>query len=105
MTFKQNSKLMAAYLKQINDMTAEELDNIITRVQQGAENMKEESVFVQETLEQVNEVSREAASSAEEVAASSQQQIASTEEIVSASEDLAQLSDRLLKAVNEFEID
>jgi DNA polymerase III delta subunit len=68
------------------------------------EKMNKNSKQVEEAIEQIEMVSKEAASNAQEVAAASEEQIASTEEIVNAAKELAEMANNLSDNVNKFNL-
>ena len=76
----------------------------IKKVVAGLVEMTRESQQLEEAMREISVISKEFAANSEEIAASTEEQIASTEEIVSAAATLKNMSGRLMKNVNKFNI-
>lgn len=76
----------------------------IRRVVEGLMEMTRESQEVEEAMKEIFVISKDFAENSEGIAASTEEQIASTEEIISAAETLKNMSERLMKNVNKFNI-
>ncbi len=81
--------------------------NLKKQLQSISENVTEMNGYsnkVEDSVESINKVSQEFASSSEEVAASSQEQMAATQEIVSSARQLADMAQELSQTVDQFKI-
>jgi len=81
-----------------------QLKDLIDKIAVYAKEMAKKSGNVEDAVNDIASVSQEFAGSSEEVAASSEEQIAATEDIVDRAKELAEVSDKLIATVEQFEL-